>query len=237
MIFPAIDLKNGQSVRLYQGDYQQETIINPDPLAQVAQIQAAGLSHLHLVDLDGAKAGRPINLAIIKKIRVASPLFIELGGGIRTLSQVAQYLDLGINRVILGSIALTKPKLVAQCLQEYGPEKIVIGVDGRKGRVATDGWLEKSNQSFSQVVKAMQVLGVKHFIVTDISRDGTLTGPNLSFLQALQQEFPTSNIIASGGVANRQDLINLKNIGIQDVIVGRALYDGQLHLTDLKEVE
>ncbi|CAH1852967.1 1-(5-phosphoribosyl)-5-[(5-phosphoribosylamino)methylideneamino]imidazole-4-carboxamide isomerase [Convivina intestini] len=237
MIFPAIDLKNGQSVRLYQGDYQQETIINPDPLAQVAQIQAAGLSHLHLVDLDGAKAGRPINLAIIKKIRAASPLFIELGGGIRTLSQVAQYLNLGINRIILGSIALTNPELVAQCLQEYGPEKIAIGVDGRKGRVATDGWLEKSNQSFSQVVQAMQALGAKHFIVTDISRDGTLTGPNLSFLQALQQEFPTSNIIASGGVANRQDLINLKNIGIQDVIVGRALYDGQLHLTDLKEVE
>lgn len=237
MIFPAIDLKNGQSVRLYQGDYQQETIINPDSLAQVAQIQAAGLSHLHLVDLDGAKAGQPINLAIIKKIRAASSLFIELGGGIRTLSQVAQYLDLGINRIILGSSALTKPELVAQCLQEYGPEKIVIGVDGRKGRVETDGWLEKSNQSFSQVVQAMQVLGAKHFIVTDISRDGTLTGPNLSFLQALQQEFPTSNIIASGGVANRQDLINLKNIGIQDVIVGRALYDGQLHLTDLKEVE
>ncbi|CAK8053597.1 1-(5-phosphoribosyl)-5-[(5-phosphoribosylamino)methylideneamino]imidazole-4-carboxamide isomerase [Eupransor demetentiae] len=237
MILPAIDLKSGRSVRLYQGDYDKEMVINPDPLIQVREIEAAGLDHLHLVDLDGAKAGQAVNLETIQKIRKQSKLFIELGGGIRTMEQIDSYLSLGINRVILGSVALKNPALVKQALEKYGPDKIVVGVDGRDGKVATEGWLTGSEQTFDEIIAAMSAYGVRNFIVTDISRDGTLAGPNIDFLLTLQKKFPTSKIIASGGIASLADVKALQAVGLDDIIVGRALYDGQLTLAGLKEAE
>lgn len=236
MIFPAIDLRNGQSVRLYQGDYNQETVINSDPITQAQQIQATGLTHLHLVDLDGAKSGRPINLDIITALRQNTTLFIELGGGIRSLAQIQQYLSLGINRVIIGSAALTHPELVTEAVARFGAESIAVGVDGRQEQVATDGWLTASSTTFSEIIQAMQAVGVMNFIVTDIERDGTLGGPNIALLSRLQQKFPETNIIASGGISTIKDIEDLQTSGIKDIIVGRALYDGNVTLPALKEV-
>ncbi|GMA70361.1 1-(5-phosphoribosyl)-5-[(5-phosphoribosylamino) methylideneamino] imidazole-4-carboxamide isomerase [Leuconostoc litchii] len=189
MIFPAIDLLHGQSVRLYQGDYQKETTINPDPLNQAQQIEKIGLKHLHLVDLDGAKAGEPINLSVIQSLREKTELFIELGGGIRTIEQVDQYIKMGINRVIIGSAALTHPELVQTAVKNYGSDKIVVGVDGRNEKVATQGWLENSDTNFDDVIEAMLSVGVINFVVTDIARDGTLSGPNVELLSRLQKNF------------------------------------------------
>lgn len=236
MIFPAIDLRNGQSVRLYQGDYNQETVINSDPITQAQQIQATGVTHLHLVDLDGAKSGRPINLDIITALRQNTTLFIELGGGIRSLAQIQQYLSLGINRVIIGSAALTHPELVTEAVARFGAESIAVGVDGRQEQVATDGWLTASSTTFSEIIQAMQTVGVMNFIVTDIERDGTLGGPNIALLSRLQQQFPETNIIASGGISTIKDIEDLQTAGIKDIIVGRALYDGNVTLPALKEV-
>jgi len=236
MIFPAIDLRNGQSVRLYQGNYNQETVINSNPITQAQQIQAAGLTHLHLVDLDGAKSGRPINLDIITALRQNTTLFIELGGGIRSLAQIQQYLSLGINRVIIGSAALTHPELVTEAVARFGAESIAVGVDGRQEQVATDGWLTASSTTFSEIIQAMQAVGVMNFIVTDIERDGTLSGPNIALLSRLQQKFPETNIIASGGISTIKDIEDLQTAGIKDIIVGRALYDGDVTLPALKEV-
>lgn len=236
MIFPAIDLRNGQSVRLYQGDYNQETVINSDPITQAQQIQATGLTHLHLVDLDGAKSGRPINLDIITALRQNTTLFIELGGGIRSLAQIQQYLSLGINRVIIGSAALTHPELVTEAVARFGAESIAVGVDGRQEQVATDGWLTASSTTFSEIIQAMQAVGVMNFNVTDIERDGTLGGPNIALLSRLQQKFPETNIIASGGISTIKDIEDLQTAGIKDIIVGRALYDGNVTLPALKEV-
>ncbi|MGX4593928.1 1-(5-phosphoribosyl)-5-[(5-phosphoribosylamino)methylideneamino]imidazole-4-carboxamide isomerase [Leuconostoc sp. JNUCC 76] len=237
MIFPAIDLLNGQSVRLYQGDYEKETTINSDPLKQAKQIESAGLKHLHLVDLDGAKEGKPVNLNVIQSLREQTNLFIELGGGIRTLEQVNQYLNIGINRVIIGSAALTHPELVRTAVAKYGSDKIVVGVDGRDEKVATQGWLENSDTSFDDIVEAMLSVGVSNFVVTDIARDGTLSGPNIELLSRLQNKFPKSNIIASGGIANIKNVTDLQTSGIHDIIVGRALYDGDVTLAQLKEVD
>lgn len=236
MIFPAIDLRNGQSVRLYQGDYNKETVINSDPISQAQQIQAAGLTHLHLVDLDGAKSGKPINLDIITALRQNTQLFIELGGGIRSLAQIKQYLSLGINRVIIGSAALTHSELVTEAVAQFGAESIVVGVDGRQEQVATDGWLTASSTTFSEIIQAMQAVGVINFIVADIERDGTLSGPNIALLSRLQQKFPETNIIASGGISTITDIEDLQTAGIKDIIVGRALYDGNVTLSALKEV-
>lgn len=236
MIFPAIDLRNGQSVRLYQGNYNKETVINSNPITQAQQIQAAGLMHLHLVDLDGAKSGRPINLDIITALRQNTTLFIELGGGIRSLAQIQQYLSLGINRVIIGSAALTHPELVTEAVARFGAESMAVGVDGRQEQVATDGWLTASSTTFSEIIQAMQAVGVMNFIVTDIERDGTLGGPNIALLSRLQQQFPETNIIASGGISTIKDIEDLQTAGIKDIIVGRALYDGNVTLPALKEV-
>ncbi|MFD1672057.1 1-(5-phosphoribosyl)-5-[(5-phosphoribosylamino)methylideneamino]imidazole-4-carboxamide isomerase [Agrilactobacillus yilanensis] len=236
-VFPAIDLLNGQSVRLYQGDYQKVTPINADPVAQAKSFEAAGLKRIHIVDLDGAKAGRPQNQAVIQAIRTNTNLFIEVGGGIRNLTAINTYLDLGVNRIILGSSALKNPELVKTAIQKFGPEKIVIGIDGQNGHVATEGWLDQSTIPMTQLLDAMMQVGVTQFIVTDISRDGTLTGPNLELLASLKATHPTATIVASGGVANYQNLIDLKQHGLENVIVGKALFNGSLNLAQLAEAE
>lgn len=236
-LFPAIDLINGQSVRLYQGDYQQVSTINLDPLAQAKAYQAAGLKHLHLVDLDGAKAGAPKNLATIKALREATDLFIEVGGGIRTMATIREYLALGINRVILGSIALKDPALVKQALAEFGADKIVIGIDAKNDHVATEGWLETSSVTTAQLLAAMADVGAETFIVTDISKDGTLAGPNVEMLANLHQQFPQLTFVASGGMRVPDDLRALDQAGIDHAIIGKALAAGSITLADLKELE
>lgn len=236
MIFPAIDLKSGQSVRLYQGDFQRVTPVNNDPVAQARQIQAAGLTQLHLVDLDGAKTGENPNLTVVTKIRAAFQGMIELGGGIRTLQQAQTYYDLGIDRLIVGSAALEQPALVTEMIQKFGPEKVVVGIDGRRGKVATAGWLSQSNVSMQQLMTQMVAKGVQLFVVTDVSRDGTLQGPNVEQLTQLQAEFPAVTVIASGGIRNLADVQALQAAGLSDVIVGKALAAGKVSLQELAEV-
>ncbi|CUW20491.1 1-(5-phosphoribosyl)-5-[(5-phosphoribosylamino)methylideneamino]imidazole-4-carboxamide isomerase [Leuconostoc gasicomitatum] len=236
MILPAIDLLGGQSVRLLQGNYNAVTVVDSDPIAQAKKIDKAGLHALHVVDLDGAKSGLAANFKTILSIRQNFTGFLEVGGGIRTLDQIEQYYNAGINRVILGSVALKNPTLVRQAVEKYG-ELIAVGIDGKDGKIATEGWLEQSNISFETLLSAMIAIGVKHFIVTDVVRDGMLQGPNIDLLVKLQQHFVTANIIASGGIAQMSDLVALNQAGIQDIIVGKALASGSITLTQLAELE
>ncbi|KRK40642.1 1-(5-phosphoribosyl)-5-[(5-phosphoribosylamino)methylideneamino]imidazole-4-carboxamide isomerase [Loigolactobacillus bifermentans] len=236
-IFPAIDLLNGQSVRLYQGDYQQVSTVNPDPVAQAKAVAAAGLRRLHVVDLDGAKAGKPQNKAVVAKLRQSTDLFLEIGGGIRTLTEIEAYLELGVDRVILGSVALKDPQLVATAVEKFGSAKIVVGIDGQNGQVATEGWLDQSQVNMSDLMAAMLKVGVTQFIVTDIARDGTLTGPNVALLQDLQETFPAATVVASGGMHDAGDLAALQQAGLTDVIVGKALQKGTLTLAELAAVD
>ena len=235
-IIPAIDLMNQQSVRLYQGDFEQQTVISTSPLDQAKAIEAAGLTRLHLVDLDGAKSGRPINRDVIEAICAETSLRVEVGGGIRTLAQVNSYLTAGVDRVILGSAALNNPELVQQAIDQFGNDQIVVGIDGKNGRVAISGWLQESDVEMSQLMSAMVAFGVVNFIVTDIEKDGTLSGPNLSQLSELQQAFANVTVIASGGVTTTGDLTDLSNAGIKAAIVGKAMATGDLPLATLAEV-
>lgn len=237
MIFPAIDLKNGQSVRLFQGDYQAVTTINDDPMQQAKQIELSNVKQLHLVDLDGAKGGQPENLAIIRQIRRTFTGFLELGGGIRTYQIAQQYLKLGIDRIVIGSAALKDPQLVKQLLDDFGASRIAIGIDGKNGQVATEGWLEQSNVKMRNLISKMDKFGAKNFIVTDVSRDGTMKGPNLNLLADLKKEIPQVNLIASGGIRNIEDLRALKRIGIDQSIIGKALFEKTISLAQILEVE
>lgn len=236
MWIPAIDLSNGQSVRLYKGDFDQKTLINADPLTQAKAIEAAGLTYLHLVDLDGAKAGNPQNLAVIEQLLRETNLSIELGGGIRSLAQIKTYLDLGISRVIIGSAAIKQPDMVAQAVMQFGGDKIVVGVDGRNEMVATEGWLDTATVSMADLITQMTGFGVQTFIVTDIDRDGTMQGPNVDLLVKLQQQFPSAEIIASGGIRSIADLQNLSDHQIKSAVIGKALAAGGMTLAELKAV-
>lgn len=236
-IFPAIDLLNGRSVRLFQGDYDQVTPVASDPVVQAQKIQAAGLKRLHLVDLDGAKAGWPMNQTVVQAIRQATDLTLEIGGGLRDLATIQTYLAAGIQRVILGSVALKNPTLVQTALQNFGPDRIVIGIDGQNGQVATEGWLDQSQVAMPQLIDAMVTMGAKNFIVTDIHRDGAMTGPNLTLLKQLQTQFSTTTIVASGGIRNYQDLTALAQNGLTQAIIGKALVTGDLTLAQLVEAE
>ena len=233
MIFPAIDLQDGRSVRLYKGDFAQETVINPDPVDQAKQYEDAKVGALHLVDLDGAKAGKPVNVDIVKAVRKAFTGILEIGGGIRDKAAVDLYLGLGVDRVILGSVALKNPELTKQVIAEYGAERIVIGVDGKNGKVAAEGWLDQSDVPMTDLIGAMVKGGAKYFIVTDVDRDGTMQGANEDLLGNLQKEFPTTRIVASGGVRNLEDIKSLEAKGVMDSIVGKALYEGTITLEEI----
>jgi phosphoribosylformimino-5-aminoimidazole carboxamide ribotide isomerase len=233
-IFPAIDLLGGHCVRLYQGDYQQSQTFNEDPLAVARQWQEQGATHLHLVDLDGAKSGRPENLAVIAQIVQALPqLQIQVGGGLRDADTVGRLLDSGVRRAILGTVAIEQPELVRGLCQQY-PERIVVGIDARDGWVATKGWLETSQVKAADLTRRMADWGAAAIVYTDIQRDGTLVGPNLLALEELAQETEIP-IIASGGVGSLTDLLNLlalEHLGVTGIIVGKALYTGAFNLTD-----
>ena len=231
-IFPAIDLFGGQAVRLYQGDYNQMTVYDPDPLNTVKQFEAAGASHLHLVDLEGAKTGQTTNLPTIQRIAAQTGLFVEVGGGIRNMETVRRYLDAGASRVILGTAAVTDPDFTAQAVAEYGA-KIAVGADLKDGKVAIKGWLETSEDTWQVFFDRMQALGVQTIICTDISRDGMLCGPSAAFYADLQGRFPTVEITVSGGISSMSDIEELDRQGLRSVIVGKALYEGRITLKDL----
>ena len=234
-IIPAIDLLNGKCVRLNQGNYNEVTKFNSDPVKQALSWERQGAKRLHLVDLDGARTGEPINDLIIKEIKKSISIPIQLGGGIRNLDRAKELFDTGIERIILGTVAIEKPELVKVLSKEY-PRRIAVGIDSKEGKVATRGWLKQSEISSLELAKQLNDLELAAIISTDISTDGTLKGPNVQAIREIA-EISINPVIASGGIGSIADLIslaNIENLGIEAIIVGRALYDGSI---DLKEAQ
>ena len=228
IIFPAIDLRGGKCVRLIQGDFDKETVYSDDPQATALKWQSMGAKFLHVVDLDGARAGSPKNLDAIKKILDAVTIPIEVGGGIRTLDDVDKLLSLGVQRVILGSIAVENPTLVAEAVQRFG-DRVVVGIDARNGFVAVHGWEKSSSVKVGDLAKQIVAAGIKTIIYTDISKDGMLSGVNAEAFTELAKE-SGAQIVASGGVRSIEDIRALKSAGVAGVIVGKAIYTGSLDL-------
>ena len=236
IILPAIDIKDGQCVRLYHGDYAQVSTYDADPVKVAQRWQSAGASWLHVVDLDGAAVGRPVNIEVIRKMRDKTSLHIELGGGMRSLKHIGQMLDAGIDRVILGTVAITDRALLEEALARWG-ERIAVGLDARNGQVAISGWRETSQVQATSLATELGEIGVQRFIYTDITRDGALKGPNLDALREIQQVISCS-LIASGGVSSIDDLRSIAALGIEGAIVGKALYTGDVDLaTVIQELE
>ena len=230
LIFPAIDMRNGHCVRLFRGDYNQETVYGDLPAAQASVWEQAGAPLIHLVDLDGAKAGRPVNVESIRKICETVNIPCELGGGIRSEKDAETVFALGISRVILGTAACENQELLSSFIRNFGPEKVVAGIDARDGLVALRGWLETSSVKALDLAKRMVELGVRRIIFTDIATDGAFTGPSIGPTSELCRAVPQCRIIASGGVSSDADagkLAALKLENLEGVIVGKALYDGR----------
>ncbi len=227
-LIPAIDIKDGACVRLYQGDFNQATVYGSDPAAMARRWVEQGATRLHVVDLDGAKAGRPINTATVQAITRAVNIPVQLGGGLRRAEDVAVVLDSGVARVILGTAAVRQPELVEQMVARFG-DRIIVGVDAHNGRVATSGWTELASIEAVDLVTRMGQVGVQRVIYTDIARDGTLTEPNYNATAALVQPGGPA-IIASGGIASTLHLVRLAALGVEGVIIGRALYTGNIGL-------
>ena len=228
IIFPAIDLRGGKCVRLIQGDFDKETVYSDDPQATALKWQAMGAKFLHVVDLDGARAGSPQNISAIKNILDAVAIPIEVGGGIRTLDDMEKLLALGVRRVILGSVAVENISLVEDAAKKFG-DKIVVGIDARGGFVATHGWEKSSAVKAEELAKKIVAAGVKTIIYTDISKDGMLSGVNAESFAELAKN-SGAEIIASGGVKSIEDIRALKAAKIAGVIVGKAIYTGALDL-------
>lgn len=232
-LLPAIDLFGGKAVRLYKGDYSQMTIYSDNPLSVAQDFQRAGAKYIHLVDLEGAKNGDTPNLETVKEIAKNTDLFIEIGGGIRSMEVVKTYLENGVDRVILGTSAVTDQEFLKKALKEYG-DKIAVGVDVKDGFVAIKGWVEKSNYTCFEFCRLMQELGVKTIICTDVSKDGAMQGANKDLYRELSAQFDL-NIIASGGVNGISDLIALSKLGIWGAIIGKAYYTGVIDLKQALE--
>jgi len=230
-IIPAIDLLDGQCVRLHQGDYDQVTRFSSDPVAQALDWQRQGAERPHLVDLDGARTGQPVNDQVIKAITAALSIPVQLGGGVRSAERAEELLASGLDRVILGTVAIEKPDLV-DALASRHPGRVVVGIDAKDGLVATRGWIETSTVQATDLARRFAASGVAAIISTDIATDGTLAGPNLEALRAMA-EASSVPVIASGGIGTLEDILSLLTIaplGVNGVIVGRALYDGTVNL-------
>ena len=235
-IIPAIDLLDGQCVRLHQGDYDQVTRFSSDPVAQALDWQRQGAERLHLVDLDGARTGQPVNDQVIKAITAALSIPVQLGGGVRTAERAEELLACGLDRVILGTVAIEQPELVDELASRH-PGRVVVGIDAKDGLVATRGWIETSTVQATDLARRFATSGVAAIISTDIATDGTLAGPNLEALRAMA-EASSVPVIASGGIGTLEDILSLLTIaplGVEGVIVGRALYDGTVNLAEALE--
>lgn len=236
ILLPAIDLYEKKVVRLTRGDYAQMTIYNDDPVAQAVSFQEAGAQWLHTVDLEGAKDGSTPNYSVIKAICKETSLKVEIGGGIRSLDTIQKYLDAGVERVILGTKAVTDPAFLEESLNKFGSH-IAVGVDIKDGKIAIKGWLETAQDSVEDFFTKLCKLGVSTVICTDVSKDGMLAGTNVDLYRQLSQQF-SLDLIASGGVSSLEDLARLKELGLYGAILGKALYTGALDLkAALKEME
>ena len=234
ILFPAIDLFQGKAVRLFQGDYAQMTVYSENPVEVALDFRRSGATHLHLVDLEGAKFGTTSNLDTIGKIVQSAQLSTEVGGGIRNMETVDRYLELGVDRVILGTAAVTDRNFLTQALEKHG-KKIAVGVDIKDGYVAIRGWTEKSALSANDFFDQMQALGVSTVICTDISRDGAMQGTNRELYKELSRRY-TIDLIASGGVSSLEDIKALRSMELYGAIIGKAYYTGAVDLAEALEV-
>ncbi|WP_300016462.1 1-(5-phosphoribosyl)-5-[(5-phosphoribosylamino)methylideneamino]imidazole-4-carboxamide isomerase [uncultured Roseobacter sp.] len=232
ILYPAIDLKDGQAVRLLHGDMDKSTVFNDDPVAQAQDFVTAGCEWLHLVDLNGAFAGEPVNAAPVESILKSCTIPVQLGGGIRDMATIEAWLEKGLTRVILGTVAVENPDLVREAARTF-PGHVAVGIDARNGFVATKGWAEETDVRVTELAKSFEDAGVAAIIYTDILRDGAMKGPNIDATAALARAVSIP-VVASGGVSSLEDLIALRDCGadLQGAISGRALYDGAI---DLKE--
>jgi phosphoribosylformimino-5-aminoimidazole carboxamide ribotide isomerase len=233
-IIPAIDIIGGECVRLTQGDYAQKSVYFKDPADAAERYRDAGIGRLHVVDLDGAKALEPRNLTVLENVARRTGLDIQYGGGIKSAAALKSVLDAGADRAIVGSLAVTEPELFESWLAEFGSERIILGADTRDGRVATHGWLQSSELTAEAIIARFAAHGLSQAIVTDISRDGMLSGPAFELYAALQLAFPEVDITASGGISNVQDIARLDAQKTRSVIVGKALYENKITLEELK---
>lgn len=237
IIYPAIDLKEGQCVRLVQGKAENKTVYSSDPGSMANSFQSQGAEWLHVVDLDGAFEGQPRNIEAIKQIAARINIPFQVGGGLRQKQDVEKVLEMGASRVIIGTRAVTSPAFIEELLAAFGPERIVLGLDARDGMVAIEGWVEKSSLRVLDFAKTMQKLGVKTAIYTDVSRDGLLQGPNLDAICQMAEQSGLQ-IIASGGVSTADNIVKLRKMesyGVTGAIIGKALYDGKITLKDALE--
>ena len=233
-IFPAIDLFGKKAVRLYKGDYAQMTVYSENPIDVARDFERAGAEYIHMVDLEGAKNGTTPNLDIVKDIAENTGLFVEIGGGIRSMETVKKYLENGVGRVILGTSAVTDEEFLIEAVNTYG-EKIAVGADIKDGYVAIKGWVEKSQYSLDEFLSKMEKIGVKTVICTDISKDGAMKGTNLELYKALSEKY-SLDIIASGGVSTIDDISALRRMNMYGAIIGKAYYTGAIDLKEAIEV-
>jgi phosphoribosylformimino-5-aminoimidazole carboxamide ribotide isomerase len=233
-IIPAIDLKGGRCVRLYQGDFDKVTVFSDDPAEIARRWEGEGARRIHVVDLDGAKGGRRINLEALTNILSAVHVPVQSSGGIRTYEDAQQALDMGVDRVVLGTVAVEESDLVAKLCQDFGREKLIVSADARDGKVTTWGWVESTQLEATVFLNEMASLGVERFVYTDIARDGTLTEPNFAAVQRLVEE-TGKKIIAAGGISSVEHLVRLAEAGVEGAIIGRAIYTGDLDLKQALE--
>lgn len=231
-IIPAIDLLDGNVVRLHKGDYDEAKIYNDDPVAEAQKFKQAGFEHIHIVDLNGAKEGKFVNLEHVKKIITALDISVQTGGGIRSYDDAKMLLDQGISNVICSSMAVKNPDEWLKVLDKYG-DRAILGMDLKNGKVAYGGWLETLDQSLEDFLQPMIERGLSTVLCTDISKDGTLEGPNMKLYRELSEQFPNLQFIASGGVSDAKDLQALSNQNQYGVVVGRAYYEEKLSLDEM----
>jgi len=234
LIFPAIDLYDGKAVRLYKGDYAQMTVYSENPIEIARDFEAAGATHIHMVDLEGARDGSTPNLAIVADVAQNTSLFVEIGGGIRDMETVERYLSVGVGRVILGTAAVSDEGFLRAAVAKHG-ERIAVGADVKDGYVAIKGWLEQSAFTLEAFLEKMQMIGVRTVICTDISRDGAMRGTNLALYKQLSEQFDL-HIVASGGVSSMEDVRALRRMDLYGAIIGKAYYTGAIDLKEAIEV-
>lgn len=234
LIFPAMDLRDGKCVRLYQGEFSTSQVVGEEPLTTALDFKNQGAEYLHLVDLDGALKGNVKNIEVINKVIEETKLPVQLGGGIRSIGTIEELLNKGLSRVILGTAALNNPSLVAEAVKKFG-DKIAVGIDAKDGYVAVEGWLKVSKIHYLDFGRKMEEIGVNTIIFTDISRDGTLRGPNYQATELLNQQV-SCNIIASGGVKDMEDIKKLAGMDLYGTIIGKAIYSGNINLEEAIKV-
>ncbi|MBO5129526.1 MAG: 1-(5-phosphoribosyl)-5-[(5-phosphoribosylamino)methylideneamino]imidazole-4-carboxamide isomerase [Oscillospiraceae bacterium] len=233
ILLPAIDLYDKKAVRLYKGDYREMTVYSENPIEIARDFEACGAKYIHMVDLEGAKDGTTPNLSIVGQVARETSLFVEIGGGIRSMDTVARYLEAGVSRVILGTAAVKDPKFLKAAVSRYG-EKIAVGADVRDGKIAIKGWLETADVTLDEFLRQMENLGVKNVICTDISKDGAMKGTNLALYKALSEKY-SLDITASGGVSSLDDVKQLRAMNLYGAIIGKAYYTGAIELREALE--